>query len=209
MAVTKPCIVALSFVASKMLLKAGALIIPDMTPWSYPKSRKPHVAMVDTISDSGRPVRPMKRGEPMIVVDQRMVGEMRTIKRVLQLARKSRDFEAGWVSVSKQSKLEERRQLRNQVKPIGREAAPGKDSAMAEGEETLKGTRAHKFQRGVCPTYVQRVDGQALPPRMTKSYLVPSIVTALLGCSLRSSCFLVMEMLVDRHSQHASGTSQW
>jgi hypothetical protein len=66
-----------------MLLKAGSEMIPDITPSeqvnilvlqlkvdedvrSYPKSRKPMVAMVDSNKDSGRPESPAYFGGAIV-----------------------------------------------------------------------------------------------------------------------------------------------
>jgi hypothetical protein len=42
-------------------------MIPDMTPWSYPKSKNPIVATVETVMDSFLPDKPAKFGAMMVV----------------------------------------------------------------------------------------------------------------------------------------------
>lgn len=80
---TVACIVLSPLVATNMLLKAGSEIIPDITPSeqvsipvftlkvdedvrSYPKSRKPMVAMVDNNKDNGRPESPAYFGGAIV-----------------------------------------------------------------------------------------------------------------------------------------------
>ena len=65
-AVTNPCIVGLFRVSGNMAAKAGALMIPDITPWSYPNNKNPVVATADTVIESGLPDRPMNLGGAIV-----------------------------------------------------------------------------------------------------------------------------------------------
>ena len=65
---TVACITSSFFVAVNMALKAGSEIIPDITPWSYPNSKKPIVATVETVRDNGRPVKPIYVGGAMVTI---------------------------------------------------------------------------------------------------------------------------------------------
>lgn len=64
---TVACITSSSLVAVNMALKAGSEMIPDMTPWSYPNSKKPIVATVETVRAKGRPVRPAYLGGAIMI----------------------------------------------------------------------------------------------------------------------------------------------